>query len=121
MNTLSTDELKRLVEERGGPLVSISMPTQHAGVETRQNPIRFKKLVREAEDRLIATGLRASVAVQLMEPARRLLEIVFWQHQADGLAVFISPKLFRHYQLPAHRRNLSLLGKDSISSPSCRF
>jgi Bacterial archaeo-eukaryotic release factor family 7 len=112
MNTLSTDELKSLVEEHTGPFVSISMPTQHAGTETRQNPIRFKKLLRDAEDRLTANGLRASGALQLMEPARKLLDDpLFWQHQADGLAVFISPKLFRHYQLPAKPEELVVVGE----------
>ena len=112
MNTLSTDELKSLVEERTGPLVSISMPTEHAGVETRQNPIRFKKLLRDAEERLIAYGLRASEALRLVEPARKMLEDpLFWQHQADGLAVFISPKLFRHYQLPAKPEELVVVGE----------
>ena len=102
MNTLSTAELKSLVEERNGPFVTISMPTLRAGIETRQNPIRYKKLLRDAEEKLTMNGMRAPDAVQFMQPARKLLEdTLFWQHQAEGLAVFVSPSLIRHFKLPA--------------------
>ncbi|MCL4506882.1 MAG: hypothetical protein M1434_11775 [Chloroflexi bacterium] len=111
MNTLSTDELKSLVEKRSGPFVSISLPTLHAGVETRQNPIRFRKLLRNAEEQLIAAGSRPVDTQLLLSPARKLLEDpLFWQHQDEGLAVFIAPGFFRHYEMPAKPEELVVVG-----------
>lgn len=100
MNILTIDELKSLVEASTGPFVTIALPTQRAGADTRQNVIRFKKLLRDAEDQLGAGGMRPAEAQQLLEPARALLEdSPLWQHQKEGLAVFISPGMFRRYQM----------------------
>lgn len=57
MQPLSIDEIKTLVENTQSPCVSLYMPTQKAGPETRQNPIRFKNLIREAEERLTEMGM----------------------------------------------------------------
>jgi len=39
------------------------MPVQKAGPDVRQNPIRFKNLIREAEERLNAMEIRHTEAV----------------------------------------------------------
>jgi hypothetical protein len=122
MNTLSTDELKGLVEQRQGPCVSISMPTQRSGADTRQNPIRFKKLLRSAEERLTAIGLRTQETATLLEGARHLLDDTpFWQRQADGLAVFAAPRLFRYYRLPACPEEGVMVGERFYIKPLLRL
>ena len=122
MNTLSIDELKSLVEARPGPFVSISLPTHRANADTRQNPIRFKKLLRDAEERLALGGMRALDMQQMLEPARRLLEdTLFWQRQGDGLAVFLTPKLFRYYRLPLKPEELVVVGDRFHVKPVLRL
>ena len=101
MNLLSKEELKTLIEKPEGRCVSIYMPTHRAFPDTKQDPIRFKNLLREAEERLKATGLRSPDAKKLLKPAKALIKDgLFWQYQADGLAAFISSDLFYHYRLP---------------------
>jgi hypothetical protein len=101
MNTLSRDELKRLAEEQAGLCVSIFMPAHRVGPETQQDPIRFRNLLRDAEERLIAEGLRVPDARKLLTPAQKLLaDGFFWRHLSDGLAIFLSPNVFRYYRLP---------------------
>lgn len=101
MNLLSRNELKALAEKQPGPSVSIFMPTHRASTETRQDSLRFKNLLREAEEGLIANGLRRPEARFMLEPARQLGEDgLFWRHQGDGLAVFLSAEVFRYYCLP---------------------
>jgi len=52
--------------------VSLYMPTHRAGRETEQDPIRYKDLLREAEERLMANGLRSpEVQEMLKEPSTR--------------------------------------------------
>jgi hypothetical protein len=97
---LSTDELKILVEHPQLPSVSLYMPTQKARVETRQNPIRFKNLIRAAEERLDAIGIPRTQAVDLLQPLKDLDTCDFWEHQDYGLVIFISRNLFRYYSLP---------------------
>jgi hypothetical protein len=87
--------------------VSIFLPTHRAGAQTQQHPIRLKNLLREAEEQLLTKGLRAPEAEQLLGPARELLDdSVFWRHQSDGLAVFLSRGVFRYYRLPLNFEDL---------------
>ncbi len=101
MSKLSMNEVKTLVENLEGPCVSIFMPTHRAGEQIRQDPIRLKNLIREAQVRLNGMGLSAKVTKQLLAPITKLLsDSFFWQHQSDGLAIFSSAGLFSCYRLP---------------------
>jgi len=112
MDPLTLDELKALVRQNVGVCASIFMPTHRAGAETRQDPIRFKNLLREAEEGLRALGLRSTQVRGLLEPARRLLtDSTFWRHQSDGLAVFAAVDLFRFYRLPLDLAELVVVGE----------
>ena len=101
MNVLTRNNLKLLMEIHQGLCVSIFMPMHRSGPETQQDLIRFKNLLQEAEERLIAHGLRAPEARGLLEPAQKLLQSnLFHQHQSDGLGMFLSLEVFRYYLLP---------------------
>ncbi|MEY4520414.1 MAG: hypothetical protein RLZZ499_3014, partial [Cyanobacteriota bacterium] len=52
-----------------------------------QDPIRFKNLLRQAEEQLIDRGLRGQDAKDLLQSVQALDDYEFWQHQSDGLAV----------------------------------
>lgn len=110
MSLLTKEELKTLIDTKEGLCVSIFMPTHRAGPETRQDPIRLKNLVTEAEEKLIAEGLRGPDARTLLQPAAALIEDHdFWQQQSDGLAIFISADLFRLYRLPLEFEELLVI------------
>ncbi len=98
--SVSQDELKNLIEVIQAPCISIYMPTQKAGPEVRQNPIRFKNLMREAEEHLHKMGLDQDAIASLLNPAQELDSAEFWENQDHSLAIFISPEIFRHYSLP---------------------
>jgi len=95
------EELKILMAERPGWCVSLFMPTHRRGEETRQDPIRLRNLLRQAEEQLIDKGMRTVDARALLEPARRLEgHSPFWRHLNDGLAMFLGSQVFRYYALP---------------------
>ncbi|WP_375509366.1 hypothetical protein [uncultured Nostoc sp.] len=101
MQLISREEIKTLIEQPKGNCVSIYMPTHPAGPEVRQNPIRFKNLVREAETRLIDAGLKQEDAIALLEKSQEIDTQEFWEQIAEqGLAIFISENIFRYYTLP---------------------
>jgi len=100
MPLLTVDELKNLVADAKSPCVSLYMPMQKAGPEVRQNPIRFKNLIRQVEERLDAMGIPHTEAVDLLKPAHELDTPEFWENQEEGLVIFISPDVFRYYLLP---------------------
>ncbi len=100
MKNLSNEELGLLMQTPGDRAVSIYLPTQRPG-DIEQNQIRMKNLLREAEKQLLGYGLRRPDALGLLEQVQQLLpDLRFWQYQADGLAVFSSQDMFRHYRLP---------------------
>ena len=101
MNVLTRNNLNLLMAVHKGPCVSVFMPMHRSGPETQQDLIRFKNLIREAEERLITRGIPAPEARELLESAQKLLQgDLFHQHQSDGLAMFLSPEVFRTYMLP---------------------
>jgi hypothetical protein len=101
MDLLTRDTLKALMQHEEKWCVSLYMPAHRTAPETLQDPIRFKNLLRQAEERLVSGGLRAADAGQLLVPAEQLLDNHrFWQHQSDGLATFLAPDVAYYYRLP---------------------
>lgn len=122
MDLLTLEELKALAKENVSPCVSLFMPTHRAGAGTRQDSIRFKNLLREAEGGLRSLGLRSPIAKGLLEPAQRLLaNSAFWRHQSDGLAVFVSADLFRYYRLPLDLAEQVVVGERFHLKPLLPF
>ena len=107
---LNRKELKGLVENPKGPCVSIFLPTHFKGPETQQDPIRLKNLLREAEQRLVESRIRPAEVRELLAPAAALLDDAdFWQHQSNGLALFIAEGLFRYYRVPLSFEELAVV------------
>ena len=107
MSLFSRVELKTLTKERRNGCVSVYLPTHRAGHGVKQDRIRLKNSLAEAEKQLIANGIRATEARRILEPAQRLLsDALFWRHQSDGLAVFLSPGGSHHYRLPLDFKEL---------------
>jgi hypothetical protein len=101
MNILQHNDLRALIQDTDGYRISIYMPTHRKAIETQQDPIRLKNLLADAEERLVDEGLRRPTARDLLEPARNLLDDnLFWQHQSDGLAIFLSTGSSHMYRLP---------------------
>jgi len=101
MNALPKEELKTLMQRQNDWCVSMFMPTYRTGVESQQNSIRLRNILRRAEDALTNSGLRAQEVKQLLEPVQELENnVLFWRNQSDGLAIFVSKDVFRYFCLP---------------------
>lgn len=95
-DTLTQQQILALLEHKATPCVSIYMPTIRKGPETRQNAIRLKNLLSEAESQLSADGIDDD----LLAPAYELPNTEGWKYLGDGLALFIAPDMFEMYRLP---------------------
>jgi Bacterial archaeo-eukaryotic release factor family 6 len=109
MSLLSLDEFKALVEQSGPGCISLYMPTVQAGPEVQQNPIRFKNLIRQAEARLQEQGLSRTEALEQLQPVLGLDKDEFWQHQSQGLAVFLSNSSLHYYCVPLNFQELAVV------------
>jgi hypothetical protein len=111
MDILNPTALKSLIAQQGKWCVSLYMPTHRVGRDQQQNPIRLKNLLAEAETKLLATGLRRTEVQKLMQPAEELLwNRDFWQHQGDGLALFLTNDFHKMYRLPVAFEELLMTG-----------
>lgn len=101
MDIVSREELKTLMEERSDNCVSIFLPTHRAGAQIQQDAIRLKNLLRSCEEQLAERGMRSTDIKDMLAPAHAMLDdSLFWHYQSDGLAIFISPTMFRFFRLP---------------------
>lgn len=81
--------------------VSLFLPTHLRGEEVRQGPIRLKNLISEAAERLTQAGMGSQEGEALLAPATALVEDYdFWQHQNQGLALFLDGDGLRSYRVP---------------------
>lgn len=101
MGILTTKKLKELINIEQDYCISIFFPTFRMGVDVKQNSVRFKQKIKEAEDKLEEIGLSKLEVKNILKPANDLInETIFWQNQSDGLAVFISLEGMNYYKVP---------------------
>ena len=112
MKIMSRTEIKTLIESGEEPCISIYMPTHRVGREMQQDPIRFRNLLTKAERRLAERGLRIPEVKAVLKPAQTLkMNAKFWQHQSDGLALFIATGFMRYYCLPSNFEELLVIAE----------
>jgi Bacterial archaeo-eukaryotic release factor family 3 len=112
MIIFSKDELRDLAKRSGFPCVSLFLPTHRVTAHTEQDRIRLKNLMQQAGEHLTARELRAPEVKDLLGPAQRLYENnLFWQHQSDGLAIFLTPGFAEHYRLPLEFTDLVVVSE----------
>lgn len=112
MDILSKGDIKEMIMHRKKPSVSLYMPTYRKGAETQQNPIRFKNLMREVDSHLENLDLSLEERTALLGPANELQgDFDFWQHQSDGLALFLSQGFTRSYRVPLKLQEKVIVGE----------
>ena len=94
MNIITREDIQNLLKKQEGVCVSLYSPMEKSG-DTQQNPIRFKNLLSIAEKHLIDRGFRENELKDYLSPIKKFQQdSLFWEHQSDGLAVFLSKNFF---------------------------
>lgn len=101
MHLFNRDNLRALMEMRGEPSVSLYLPVQREGSDTRQGPVKLKAQVKIVEEKLKSRGWRLPLIEQILKPVTELYDnALFWEYQQTGLALFANENTFMTYQLP---------------------
>jgi hypothetical protein len=112
MDMFKDQDLKQLINMSDKWCVSLYMPAHRVGREQQQDPIRFKNLIARAEEKLLECRAGRSEVQEMMRPMERLVtDTHFWQHQSDGLAVFLSAGFVKTYRLPSKFDELMVISK----------
>ena len=107
---IDLEKVRELGEPRDGTCISLYAPMHRAGAPTRENPIRFKNRIQEAERWLGEDGWEESAIDAILAPAReRVDDYDFWQHQEDGLAMFLADGEFHEAVLPVDPPELTVI------------
>ncbi|HYN44336.1 MAG TPA: hypothetical protein VE129_21345, partial [Thermoanaerobaculia bacterium] len=118
---LTLESLAALTSAKETPCLSLYQPTHRRPPEKRQDPIRFRNLVKELE-----TSLRqeypAVEAQLLLKPFEALAhDDRFWEQTLDGLAVLAGPHDFHVFTLPLPVEELAIVASSFHTKPLRRF
>ena len=101
MVELLRSDFQELAQQQNSVSVSIYMPAEKAGAETRKNPILFKNLIREAEEKIEQSNKATAEITKALDSAKDYIDNHdFWQHQNSGLAFFVNANGIKYYRLP---------------------
>ena len=113
MDILSMEDLRELINMESDLFITIYMPTVRKNVDIKQNPIRLKSLLRDAESKLYEMDMRKAEVEKFLAPASDLIDQTkFWQQQSDGLVIFIYPEGINYFRLPINfKESLTISNK----------
>jgi len=115
-------DLDSLLSVKNDNCLSLFMPTAKAGPDVRQNSIRFKNLLAEAEESLSGRGVRSDISDKILDPLRKLVpDNSFWANQSSGFAALCLPESLRTYRLPMECHELVALSDHFHLKPLMRF
>jgi len=118
MDILNPTDLHALIGVTDTWCISLYMPTHRIGREQQQDPVRLRNILTAAEKKLSDCGLRQPEIQELFRPAEVLIpEKDFWQHQSDGLAIFLSSGFSQIYRLPSEFEELLVIAKNFHIKP----
>lgn len=118
---LTNEILAELSCDQKSPCLSLYQTTHRKHPENRQDPIRFRNLVKELEASLGHQYLVAETRA-LLEPFEALTHNVeFWEHTLDGLAVLSGPGIFRVLTIPQTVTELVVVADSFHTKPLRRF
>jgi len=105
VSPLTPHAIRSLLRPHVPPCVSVYQPTHRHYPDNRQDPIRFKNLVRQVD---AALRPRYRDVDDLLAPFRALaLDATFWNHTLDGLAVLGARGLFHVFLVQRPVRELT--------------
>jgi Bacterial archaeo-eukaryotic release factor family 3 len=121
MHQLSVDDLTRLRAYDEPPCISLYQPTHRHHPDSDQDPIRYRNLRGQLENKLSAAYGRRDVRA-LLENYRSLeQDTEFWNHRTEGLAILSSPLTFEVYELQRPVRERVVVAPNFYTKPLLRI
>ncbi|MBM4330085.1 MAG: hypothetical protein FJ117_02475 [Deltaproteobacteria bacterium] len=110
-----------LIHAHEAPCLSLYQPTHRRHPENRQDPIRFRNLVKVLKDSLGKKYSKQYIQA-LLKPFRVLArDPDFWNHTLDGLAVLAAPGMFRVYRFQRPVPELAVVADSFHTKPLLRI
>lgn len=121
MDSLNNDFTAGFLDACEPPCLSLYQPTHRRHPENRQDPIRFRNLVK-ALDESLRQKYPTHEIQQLLDPFLALADDRdFWNHTFDGLAVLGARGIFRVYRLNQPVAELVVVADSFHTKPLMRI
>jgi hypothetical protein len=121
MNPRTSEYRSVLLGEHPSPCLSLYEPTHFRQPDRRQDPIRFKNLVK-ALDECLRRDYKPSETEGLLAPFHALAEDhMFWNRGQSGLAIFAAPDLFRICRLQRSVPERAIVAQSFHTKPLLRI
>lgn len=118
---LVNDFPNEILNEKEEPFISLYQPTHRYTLETKQDIIRFKNLIRRIEDSLKEKYPKKEIG-RIMEPFYELAEDVpFWNRTFDGLAILATSDRGVMYKLQRTVKELAVVADSFHIKPLIRI
>jgi hypothetical protein len=96
---MNLTDIQLLQSIRGYPSLSIFLPTHRTSPDNKQDPIRVRRLVTEATNRLLGEFSKREVEPLLLN-LETIGNEIDYRHTLDGLAIFVNQDFARKFYLP---------------------
>lgn len=121
MYQLTMDRLLALLADHEPPCISLYQPTSRHHPDNQQDPIRFKNLIRAADESLRRRYPTRDVR-GLMKPLQELpADNQFWNHARDGLAVLTGAGVLDVFRLQRPVPELAIVADGFHVKPLLRY
>ncbi|MEX2513992.1 MAG: hypothetical protein WD398_13890 [Cyclobacteriaceae bacterium] len=121
MQLITEKLIQDLLAIEEAPCLSLYMPTYRNHPDNRQDPIRFKNLLKEMEQSL-HQKYSSEETKTFLAPLEKLTEDdEFWNNSLDGLAVFCAPNLFKIVKLPISVETLAIVADSFHTKPIRKY
>lgn len=119
IDSMDIGTLEELINYRDDVCVSIYLPMAQKGADVQGNPVKLENELKEARAQLQERGLDNSQIEELLEEAQALIDDPqYWQHQDEGLALFMAPGFFDAFRLPMAFNPLTVVSQRFHTKPS---
>jgi hypothetical protein len=100
MKYFTATDLKKLLSRGEYPAISIYLPTHVTAEDIRQDTIPLKNMLASCHEKLEPQWPHERIVKFLKGGYDLLNDAMFWQHQSEGLFVFISRRFSDFFNLP---------------------
>lgn len=121
METMTNDLSAVIRSPAESPCISLYQPTNRHHPDNRQDPIRFRNLLKTIEESLRQQYGGRDIRGLLEEFEALAGDESFWNHTLDGLAVLGAPGIFRVYRLQRPVPELAVVAESFHVKPLLRI
>lgn len=120
MRQMTKDQLTALLTDHKSPCISIYMPTHRFRPDNGQDPIRYRNILRDAENSLSQMYPKQELRTLLEKFEALASDELFWKHRTDGLAILGSPDKFQIFELQTTVNELQVVADSFHIKPLIR-